>query len=381
LENKTLKSLKIDNIMPEIDEVKIQYAFPFFIGLQNNHSLAILDLSSLRNITVDSTVFKVFCNALSQNKALQTLNLSNWKFDLEMNESTKDFMQSFLEGTNLKNLYLEESEFNCKVESKTSSCIIADVPFLRLKLKNTKLFNSSIKVLNIGSIIIRLNDKPLAARDIVHILDFKNLVELDVSDAPIITSPNSEFLQPVADDALFNFFDGLRQTMGSSIEILKMVNWKFKLTNMDETSLKLKPLMKSLSKLTTVSLNNVDFIHCRKTYGPREPLLLRSLIKYLPKIRHLSILRSELAVDQVPTIVKALKFRVKKNDITLHTKHITQAGLDELLHRLARSKMITYQYDNMTGVLNVSVPKVDPILRRMKSMKSIKSMKIPGFHE
>jgi len=72
---------------------------------------------------------------------------------------------------------------------------------------------------------------------------------------------------------------------------------------------------------------------------------------------------------------------VKKNDITLHTKHITQAGLDELLHRLARSKMITYQYDNMTGVLNVSVPRVDPILRRMKSMKSIKSMKIPGFHE
>ena len=90
LENKTLKSLKIDNILPEIDDVKIQYAFPFFIGLQNNHSLTILDLSSLRNITVDSTVFKVFCNALSQNKALQTLNLSNWKFDLEMNESTKE---------------------------------------------------------------------------------------------------------------------------------------------------------------------------------------------------------------------------------------------------------------------------------------------------
>ena len=130
--------------------------------------------------------------------------------------------------------------------------------------------------------------------------------------------------------------------------------------------------MKSLSKLTTVSLNNVDFIHCRKTYGPREPLLLRSLIKYLPKIKYLSILRSELAVDQVPTIVKALKYWVKKNDITVHTKHITQAGLDELLHRLARSKMITYQYDNMTGVLNVSVPKVDPILRRMKSKKSIK---------
>ena len=381
LENKTLKSLKIDNILPEIDDVKIQYAFPFFIGLQDNHSLSILDLSSLRNITVDSTVFKVFCNALSQNKTLQTLNLSNWKFDIEMNESTKDFMQTFLEGTNLKNLYLEESEFNCKVESQTSSCIISDVPYLRLKLKNTKLYNSSIKVLNIGSIVIRLNDKPLAARDIVQILDFKTLVELDVSDAPIITSPNSESLQPVADDALFNFFDGLRQTMGSSIEILKMVNWKFKLINMDETSLKLKPLMKSLSKLTTVSLNNVDFIHCRKTYGPREPLLLRSLIKYLPKIKHLSILRSELAVDQVPTIVKALKYRVKKNDITLHTKHITQAGLDELFNRLARSKMITYQYDNMTGVLNVSVPKVDPILKRMKSMKSIKSMKIPGFHE
>ena len=150
-----------------------------------------------------------------------------------MNESTKDFMQSFLEGTNLKNLYLEESEFNCKIESKTSSCIIADVPFLRLKLKNTKLFNSSIKVLNIGSIIIRLNDRPLAARDIVHIIDLKTLVELDVSEAPIITSPNSESLQPVADDALSNFFDGLRQTIGSSIKILKMVNWKFKLTNMD----------------------------------------------------------------------------------------------------------------------------------------------------
>ena len=134
----------------------------------------------------------------------------------------------------------------------------------------------------------------------------------------------------------------------------------------------------SLTRLTTVSLNNVDFIHCCETHGPREPLLLRSMIKYIPKIKHLSILKSELATDQVPTLVKALKYKVKKNDITLHTKHVTQEGLDELLNRLTRSKMTNYQYDNLTGVLSVFHPKAEPILRRMKSMKN---MKIPGFHE
>lgn len=304
--------------------------------------------------------------------------MSNWKFELDMNQSTQESTQNFLEGTGLSNLCLEECEFNCKVVSETSSCIIPDIPFLWLKLKNTKLFNNSIKTLNIGSIIIKVNDKVLKARDIVQILELKALVELDVSDAPVILSPISPVLQPVSDEVLISFFDSLRLNMGNCIEILKIVNWKFKLVNMEETVGKLKPLMMSLSKLTTVSLNNVDFIHCRETYGLREPLLLRSLIKYVPKIKQLSILRSELAPDQVPTIVKALKYRVKKNDITLHTKHITQEGLDELLNRLTRSKMTNYQYDNMTGLLSVFHPKAEPILRRMKS---IKNMKIPGFHE
>ena len=157
-----------------------------------------------------------------------------------------------------------------------------------------------------------------------------------------------------------------------------MVNWKFKLIKMEETSGKLKPLFKSLEKLTTVSLNNVDFVRCRETQGRHEPLFLKCLLKYLPNIKHLSILKSELAEEQVSTIVKALKYRVKRNDITLHTKHVTQSGVDELLSRLSRSKMTNYQYDSQTGVLEVFQPRAEPILKRMKSLKSVK---IRGFYE
>eukprot|EP00092_Neocalanus_flemingeri_P004160 GFUD01004475.1.p1 GENE.GFUD01004475.1~~GFUD01004475.1.p1 ORF type:complete len:1342 (+),score=251.43 GFUD01004475.1:273-4298(+) len=383
LENKTLKTLKIDNILPDIDELKIQFAFPFFIGLQNNHSLTSLDLSSLRNITVDNTVFKVFCNSLSQNKTLKSLNLSSWKFELDLNETTTNSAQNFLEGTNLSDLCLEECEFNCIWVSETSSCIISEVPSLWYKLKGIKLVNTSIKTLNIGSIVIKVNEKTLTARDIVQMLEFKTLVELDVSEAPIISSPEAPIIsspqhQPVSDEMLISFFDSLRLNMANSIEILKMVNWKFKLVNMVESVGKLKPLMMSLSRLTTVSLNNVDFIHCRETNGPLEPLLLRSLIKYLPKLKHLSILRSKMSHEQVPTLVKALKYKVKKNDITLHTKHVTQEGLDELLNRLTKSKIVGFQYDNQTGVLGVFHPKAEPILKRMKSIKNIK---ISVFHE
>ena len=299
---------------------KVHSAAPVFLSLVANTSLVTLDLSSLENITVDNTAFRVICHCLQRNRALKVLDISGWKFDLSLFPEMKDLMSTMLKNTNITHLSLAECEFNITVnDSKKNE--INDA------MRTTfKLSNQTIEELNLDSILILVNNIALKTRDVVSILQFSALKELDISEeaAPklhiskeIKTSrENSTDFEDilVRDDFLLHFFQHLKDNF-SNLEVLKMVNWKLKLSDSGQTTRQLKQCFKDLGQLKTISLNNVE---------QNDPQFLKCLIKYLPKLRCVSILRAELSEDQVPTLVKALKHKVKTgSSITLHTKHVS----------------------------------------------------------
>ena len=69
--------------------------------------------------------------------------------------------------------------------------------------------------------------------------------------------------------------------------------------------------------------------------------------------------------------MKALKYKVRKGEITLYTKHMItnedHEGHEEFLYLLNRTKTLTYSYDSLRGVLDIKPNKQKPILIRLKS--------------
>ena len=137
-----------------------------------------------------------------------------------------------------------------------------------------------------------------------------------------------------------------------------MDNWGFRLARPGETLGRLKVSLQAMASLNTLSINNFSCVSCdnEETGAIKVRSLLhgapflRSVIKHLPRLERLSIMRSELCPDQVPGLVRALKARVKKNAISLHTKHVGRCrvhpehagvdGLEQLVARLARSRLV-----------------------------------------
>lgn len=342
---------------------------PLFMSLTSNKSITELDLSCLENISVNMTTFKMLSHCLSENKVLKILNLSGWKFELPLNSEAMKCTETLFGNTNITHLLLSEAEFclNCK----DFDTAFLGIPALYLMLKNLKIVNKNIEVLNLDSILIQVNNVILRNSLVVSILRFTNLKELDISEAAkpkfLEERDVNYHVQPdfynseeclVKDDTLINFFRCLKENF-SSLEVLKMVNWKIKLDNAKSTAVELKKCFKSLPNIKTISLNNVE---------QKEPLFLKSLIKYLPKLEKLSILRAALYEDQVPSLMRALKYKVRRSQaITLHTKHVMHGGHEELLHRLGRTRALTHQYNSLHGVLDIRPPQHTNLIKRLKS--------------
>ena len=363
--NSTLTRLKIDNVMPDRE---VQSSMPLFMSLTHNTSITELDLSSLENVCVNMTTFKMLSHCLSENKVLKLLNLSGWKFELPLNSEAMSCTETLFGNTNLSHVILSETEFS--LNCKDFNTAFLGIPALFLMLKNLKIANKSIEVLNLDSILIQINKVFLRSSSLVSILRFTSLKELDISEAAkpkfLEERDVNYYFQPdfhdseeclVKDETLINFFRDLKENF-SSLEVLKMVNWKIKLDNAPTTAIELKKCFKSLPNIKTISLNNVE---------QKEPLFLKSLIKYLPQLEKLSLLRAPLYEDQVPSLMRALKHRVRRGPITLHTKHVMHGGHEELLQRLGRTRALTYQYNSLHGVLDIKPPHQTNMIKRLKS--------------
>ena len=369
LENNTLRKIKVENTFPpaEEGEPRVEYTVPLVLGLQHNSSLTSLDLGSLENISLNNTVFAVFSHCLSQNRTLRTLNLSRWKFELDLTADTEQAARLFLANTRLTHLILAECEFTFK-GLQTSNNIIADVPLFSMKLKSMVLSNSSINVLCLESLVISFSNLPkvLRSRDVLNVLNFSSLQELDVSDKPALDRNQDQRERTVTDEIFINFFKDVQTNFANSLEVLKMANWKLSLQKIDVTADQLRTIFPKLEKLKTLSLNNVDL-----NSSPQEPALLKMIIKNLPQLTKLSMLNCKLLEEQVPPIVKAIKHKVKskKTGLTLYTKMVTPEGLDGLLQCLQASKTVDLKYDSKDGTLEIFQNIEKPLLVRMRSMK------------
>ena len=246
-------------------------------------------------------------------------------------------------------------------------------------------------MLNMASLNVTLGDMRIRAQNCLPLLLLPSLQQLDVSDPPTISGQEEE--QPLMDDiSLAAFLDSLKASCSTSLQGLRMDNWSFRLERPGETLGKLKPALQALTSLGTLSINNYTSMECeiketgaarvRSLLEARAPLL-RCLIKHLPKLERLSIMRSELCPDEVPGLVQALKVRVKKNPITLHTKHVRRCrlhpdhqgvdGLGELVARLAKSRVARETWSGVTGVLRLEAARQPGIIRKLSSLISSES--------
>jgi hypothetical protein len=76
--NTSLDSLRIQGLS------KMDHVFPLVVGIQENMTLQLLDLSS-SHITMTDFPFQCFTQALSRSKALKSLSISGWTLKLEVN--------------------------------------------------------------------------------------------------------------------------------------------------------------------------------------------------------------------------------------------------------------------------------------------------------
>ena len=373
LENRTLKRFKVANTFPPLEagEPAVEHTLPLLLGLRNNTSLTVLDLGSLENMTVNTTVFRVLSHCLSQNRTLRSLNLCRWKFELNLDQETEKCAKIFLSETMLEELILTECEVSFRGLTTVGN-IIPDIPRLTIKLKQVELLNTSIKILSLDSLVITFNSVPrvLRGRDVLFILHFSSLQELDVSDKPALDRNQDQKERTITDEILIKFFKDIQNNFSSSLKVLKMTNWKLSLNNTAMTGAELRNIFTKLGKLATISLNNIYFIQSPSD-PPQEPVLLKTMIKHLPQLSKISMINCELAKVHVQSIFKTLKHRVKagNTNITLYTRMVTQDGLEELLLLLQDSKSVDYKYDGKNGTLEIYQINIESILMRMKSMK------------
>ena len=367
--NNTLEKLKIDNMMPEVEDENIQFTAPLFMSLCKNNSITTLDLSCLENITVNDTAFKVISTCLSQNKTLQSLNITGWKFNLSLSSENADCMRMLLENTNISELILADTEFHLSDDSGAASPLGLELVKLSFELRQFRMNNSSIERLNIDSVLVSINDHSIRTCEIISMFKLTALKELDISDKPKIMDPGEDGF--IGDDSVREFFKNVSENF-SSLEVLKMVNWKLKFSDARRTVSDLKQYFKSLTKLETISLNNIDFVTCKLDPHFKDPLFLKCLIKHLPRLKVLSILKANVDADQVPALVKALKYKVRRGSITLHTKHVNPDGHDELIDKLNKTSALTFKYDSLKGVIDINPPPSEPLIQKIKSVFHVK---------
>jgi len=168
-----------------------------------------------------------------------------------------------------------------------------------------------------------------------------------------------------------------------------MDNCGFRLSRPVETLARLKPLLKNMTALATMSVNNMTCITCDPEEGGAAKVrdllenhtpLLCSIIKHLPSLERLSMMRYELCPHQLPRLVRAVKSQVVRRNglLTLqakhtrrcraHQEHTDEDALTGLLGRLERSKRVKCNYSGVTGALRVEAIKPQGILRRLSSM-------------
>merc|ERR1719234_173812 len=381
--NSSLTRLQVDNILPDLPD--IQFALPLLLPLRQNRQLTHLVLPSL-GVTLQPPVVILMLQALAENSTLVHLDLSQWKFKVATGEEVLNAMAAWAKGTRVRELILQESEISLQ---EKSGCKFSSVSPLLLyfKMRKISFLNRSLEQLNISCLSVRVGDLQLRAGDFLGLLQLPSLCHLDISDPP--AADQEEQPLPVDDQCLLSLFESLSNNCANTLQVLRMDNCGFRLSRPVETLARLKPLLKNLTGLATMSVNNMTCITCDPEEGGAAKVrdllenhtpLLCSIIKHLPSLERLSMMRYQLCPDQLPRLVRAVKSQVVRRNglLTLQAKHIRRCGahpehtdedtLTGLIGRLERSKRVKCNYNGVTGALRVEAIKSQGILRRLSSM-------------
>jgi len=289
--------------------------------------------------------------------------------------------------TCVRELILQECEINLKDQENLESMSSVSPILLYFKMKKICLENRKLEFLNISSMSINIGQLHLRARDFLGLLHLPSLCHLDISDPP--TAYQGDDQLPMDDFSLTDCFKSLSNNCGSKLQVLRMDNCCLRLSKPVETLAKMKPMLKNMTGLTTLSVNNMVCLACEseetgvakvRDLLENHPPLLASVIKHLPTLERLSMMRYQLSPDQVPRLLRALKRQVVRRNgvLTVQAKHVgwsstypvntDKDALASLIDKLEKSKRVKCTFTEATGVLEVEASKSQGILRRLSNM-------------
>jgi len=382
--NSSLTRLQLDNLLPDMP--KIQYSVPLLLPLRQNQHLTHLVLSSL-GASLQPVAVTLMLHALAKNSTLVHLDLSQWTFQVATNEDALEALVAWAKETCVRELILQECEINLKDQENLESMSSVSPILLYFKMKKICLENRKLEFLNISSMSINIGQLHLRARDFLGLLHLPSLCHLDISDPP--TAYQGDDQLPMDDFSLTDCFKSLSNNCGSKLQVLRMDNCCLRLSKPVETLAKMKPMLKNMTGLTTLSVNNMVCLACEseetgvakvRDLLENHPPLLASVIKHLPTLERLSMMRYQLSPDQVPRLLRALKRQVVRRNgvLTVQAKHVgwsstypvntDKDALASLIDKLEKSKRVKCTFTEATGVLEVEASKSQGILRRLGNM-------------
>jgi len=358
-ENQSLKELKVDNMLPESPRVK--FVLPLLLALRTNQHLTSIDFSFCK-LQITSEVLIMVTEALSENKTLSSLDISGWKFslDLSLAEPFTRSVGKFLKNTVLKKLNMYETAFQVKTGNPIEG---EDICSLYNKLKVIQLCNSSVEELNLAKVDVSLDGLVLKAREFLHLVTFTQLRVLNISEPPNNSYLGQANSPPVDDSSLCNFFEAVRKNL-KQLETLKLGNWVFSIQNPAETKEKLKNILKQLQGLNFLILDNYKWDvkdgvteHYKDGQPGVKHFLLKLLVKHIPNLAKISLQSCQICADEVPMIYKALKHRVARNPINIYTLYMDPEIIKLISEKLETGRSFKSTYNEQSGLLNVRMGK------------------------
>jgi len=289
------------------------------------------------------------CEALSENKTLASLDISGWRFhlDLSHSEPVVKSVAKFLKNTVLAKINMFDTHFEVKTGSLREER--DDLSWLYNKLKAVQFFNNSVEELNLAKVDVILDGKTLKVREFLYLVSFTKLRVLNIFHEYV-----PEGGHPVHDSSLIQTFEAVKKNF-KQLVILKMGNWLVSIQDPFATKEKLKNILKHLQGLKYLILDNYKSEDDPniKELNSGKSFLINLLVKYIPNLADLSLQSSSISHDEVPLIYRALKHRVARNPINIHTLYMDNNIVQLINEKLESSRTFISSYNQQSGVLNV----------------------------
>ncbi|CAG0923538.1 unnamed protein product [Notodromas monacha] len=314
--NSSLDSLRVQGLS------KIDHIFPLVIGLQENTSLQLLDISS-SHVTMTDFPFQCFVQILTRIRSLKSLNISGWTVKLEEARSLH-CLGSFLKTCTIRDLNLAGCKIFVSVEDPEKGKYDSLLETLSKGLQPYP--ECEVAFLNLsGCQVIMMTSRgqvSLQASDLIPFLSpLAKLTSLNAS-----LKRGNDPVCKIGEKTIINFFQSLGSKL-SNLRRLTISNWSAQIENSEKAS---KVIAKSLKQLDLKALT-VNRLQVVDGLGQKSlsHIFLSTLLLGLPQLTYFSIKGTVMSVEEAAVVARCIAERHKGPFLDLSVRHFPPEVLKE----------------------------------------------------